>query len=108
VLQGRYGNLFSDIRFLRTTFLFCFKDINCFFQFCLFSFEFFIFGNECSDKFCICTAEQIRLLPTAELLPENDKNSKAANAVEIIDRAFALEREARKANYSPEKLLKMR
>ena len=41
-------------------------------------------------------------------IPENDKNSKAAKAVEIIDRAFALEREARKANYSPEKLLKMR
>lgn len=41
-------------------------------------------------------------------IPENDKNSKAAKAVEIIDRAFALEREAKKANYSPEKLLKMR
>ena len=41
-------------------------------------------------------------------IPENDKNSKAAKAVGIIDRAFALEREARKANYSPEKLLKMR
>ena len=41
-------------------------------------------------------------------IPENAKNSKAAKAVEIIDRAFALEREARKANYSPDKLLKMR
>ena len=41
-------------------------------------------------------------------IPENDKNSKAAKAVEIIDRAFALEREARKANVPPEKLLKMR
>ena len=41
-------------------------------------------------------------------IPENEKNSKAAKAVEIIDRVFALEREARKANYSPEKLLKMR
>ena len=41
-------------------------------------------------------------------IPENDKNSKAAKAVEIIDRAFALEREARKANYSPEKILEMR
>ena len=41
-------------------------------------------------------------------IPENDKYSKAAKAVGIIDRAFALEREARKANYSPDKLLKMR
>ena len=41
-------------------------------------------------------------------IPENDKNSKAAKAVEIINRAFALEREARKANVSPEKILDMR
>ena len=41
-------------------------------------------------------------------IPENDKNSKAAKAVEIIDRAFALEREARKANVPPEKILEMR
>ena len=41
-------------------------------------------------------------------IPESEKNSKAAKAVEIIDRVFALEREARKANVSPEKLLKMR
>ena len=38
-------------------------------------------------------------------IPENDKNSKAAKAVEIIDRAFALEREARKANVPPEKIV---
>ena len=36
-------------------------------------------------------------------IPENDKNSKAAKAVGIIDRAFALERESRKANVPPEK-----
>ena len=41
-------------------------------------------------------------------IPENDKNSKAAKAVGIIDRAFALEREARKANVPPEKILEMR
>ena len=41
-------------------------------------------------------------------IPENDKNSKAAKAVEIIDRAFALEREAGKANVPPEKILEMR
>ena len=41
-------------------------------------------------------------------IPENDKNSKAAKAVEIIDRAFVLEREARKANVPPEKILEMR
>ena len=41
-------------------------------------------------------------------IPENDKNSKAAKAVEIIDRAFALKREARKANVPPEKILEMR
>ena len=36
------------------------------------------------------------------------KNSKAVKAVGIIDRAFALEREARKANVPPEKILEMR
>ena len=41
-------------------------------------------------------------------IPENDKNSKAAKAVGIIDRAFALEREARKANVPPERILEMR
>jgi len=41
-------------------------------------------------------------------IPENDKNSKAAKAVGIIDRAFALEREARKANVPLEKVLEMR
>lgn len=41
-------------------------------------------------------------------IPENDRNSKAAKAVGIIDRAFALEREARKANYSPEQIMEMR
>lgn len=41
-------------------------------------------------------------------IPENDKNSKAAKAVEIIDRAFALEREAKKANDSPKQILEMR
>ncbi|MCM1227452.1 MAG: transposase [Clostridium sp.] len=40
-------------------------------------------------------------------IPESDKNSKAAKAVEMIDKAFALECEARKANYSSEKILEM-
>ena len=36
------------------------------------------------------------------------KTAKRQNAVKIIDRAFALEREARKANVPPEKILEMR
>lgn len=41
-------------------------------------------------------------------IPENNRNSKAAQAVEIIDRAFALEAQAKKDKLPPEQLLKMR